>query len=353
MTRRVRVFCPATLSNLGPGFDVLGLALREPGDIVEGELRDQPGVEIVAVEGDGGLLSCDPAVNVVGVAAAHVLERVAAIPRSPTERHPAERNPAEAGSHRNHRNESGIRLQADFTGRPLPGVRLWLRKGLPIASGLGGSAASSVGGAFVVNELLGRPFSRLELVESALAGEKLAAVTAHGDNIVPCLLGGIVLIRTLAPLDVIPLPVPPGLHIAAVHPHCQVSTAAARALVGGRQYPLGAATLNAANLGAFVSALYRNDLALLGRSIEDRLVEPLRAPLVPGFARVKAAALAGGALACSISGSGPTMFAIADSESAARGAGDAMCRAFREAAGLESDVFVGQVNADGVQVTTP
>jgi homoserine kinase len=313
MTSRVRVFSPATVSNLGPGFDILGLALAEPGDTVEGELRDEPGVEIVEIAGDAGLLSRNAAENVVGVAAAHVLERASRVGRA-------------------------------------PGVRLWLRKGIPIASGLGGSAASSVAGAFVVNELLGRPFSRAELIESALAGETLAAITAHGDNIIPCLLGGIVLVRRLAPLDIVSLPVPRDLHIAVVHPHCHVSTAAARALLEGRRYPLEAAIANAANLGAFVSALYEDDVALLGRSVADRLVEPVRAPLVPGFDRVKEAALGHGALACSISGSGPAMFAIADSASSAGGAAEAMRAAFADAAGLESDVFVGQVNRKGTEV---
>jgi homoserine kinase len=314
MTSRVRVVSPATLSNLGPGFDILGLALAEPGDTVEGELRDEPGVEIVEISGATTVLSRNADENVAGVAAAHVLQR------------------------------------AGGAARPC-GVRLWLHKGIPVASGLGGSAASSVAGAVVVNELLGRPFSRADLVESALAGEKLAAVTAHGDNIIPCLRGGIVLVRTLAPLDVVSLPVPRGLHLAIVHPHCVVSTAAARALLEGRRYALESAIANAANVGAFVAALYEDDVALLGRSIADRLVEPVRAPLIPGFDRVKQAALASGALACSVSGSGPTMFAVADNEASAHSAADAMRRAFAQAAGLESDVFVGQVNRQGAVVS--
>ncbi len=312
MTSRVRVFSPASVSNLGPGFDILGLALGAPGDVVEGELRDQAGVEIVEISGEGGQLSRAADENVAGVAAAHVLRRAA-------------------------RGAGG------------PGVRLWLHKGIPIASGLGGSAASSVAGAFVANELLGRPFPPEQLIESALAGEKLAAVTAHGDNIVPCLFGGIVLVRTLAPLDIVRLPAPPALHLAVVHPHCVVSTAAARALLEGRRYPLDAAIANAANVAAFVSALYRNDIELLGRSIVDRLVEPVRAPLIPGFARVKEAALAGGALACSISGSGPTMFAVAGGPDGATRAAEAMRQAFAET-GLESDMFVGQVNQTGTVV---
>lgn len=319
MARRVRVVSPATLSNLGPGFDIFGLALTQPGDSVEGELCDQPGIEIVEISGDGGALSLAAGENVTAVAAAHLLKRAAA---------------TGAGRHRE------------------TGVRLWLQKGIPIASGLGGSAASSVAGAFVVNELLGRPFGRGEIIESALEGEKVAAVTAHGDNIIPCLMGGIVLIRRLSPLDVVSLPVPRDLHLGVVHPHCQISTAAARALLDGRRFPLEAAVANAGNAAAFVSALYREDLALLGRSVVDRLVEPVRAPLVPGFTRVRDAAARNGALACSISGSGPTMFALADSEMRARSAANAMRAAFVEAAGLDSDVFVGQVNRAGTVVVS-
>ncbi len=318
MTRRVRVFSPATLSNLGPGFDILGLALPQPGDIVEGELRDQPGVEIVEISGDGGVLSRRGDENVTAVAASHLLARAAT---------------------------SGTAAGRDV------GVRLWLRKGIAIASGLGGSAASSVAGAYVVNELLGRPFSREDLIESALAGEQLAAVTAHGDNIIPCLLGGIVLIRRLSPLDIVSLPAPVKLHVAVVHPHCQVSTASARALLQGRRFPLDAAIANTGNAAAFVSALYTEDLELLGRAVADRLVEPVRAPLVPGFHVVKEAAAQAGALGCSISGSGPTMFAFADSEARASKVADAMRGAFADAAGLDSDVFVGQVNRAGTVVT--
>lgn len=315
MPSRLRVFSPASLSNLGPGFDIIGLALPEPGDVVEAELSDRPGVEIVEITGDNGLLSCSAEENVAAVAAADVLRRMAC------------------------------------QGKP-PGVRLWLHKGIPIASGLGGSAASSVAGACAVNALLGLPLPPVKLIESALAGEKLAALTPHGDNIVPCLFGGITLVRSLAPPDIVSLPVPSSLHLAVVHPHCVVSTASARALLDGRQFPLDAAVANAANFGAFVAALYRDDVALMARSVVDRLVEPIRAPLVPGFARVKEAALAGGALACSISGSGPTMFAFADSQACAQSAAEAMRKAFADAAGLDSDVFVGQVNRTGTEVVS-
>ena len=205
MTDRVRVFAPSSASNLGPGFDVLGLALLKPGDIVEAELSETPGVEIVEVTGDGGALSRDPKKNVTGVAAADVLRRLDG-------------------------------LEAD---EPLQrGVRLWLHKQMPLASGLGSSGASAVGGAVAVNELFDAPLSRSELLASALVGDRAASGTPHADNVAPCLLGGIVLVRSYDPLEVINLPVPTELRVIVVHPHCSVSTAAARELTADRTYAL-------------------------------------------------------------------------------------------------------------------
>ena len=315
MTSRVRVFAPASASNLGPGFDVLGLALPRPGDEVEAELRDAPGVEIVEVTGAGDALSHDPARNVAGIAAADVLARV------------------EAGG----------------AGR-VRGVRLWLRKQMPLASGLGSSGASAVAGAFVVNHLLGRPLSRKELVSSALVGERAASGTPHADNVAPSMLGGIVLIRSYDPIELIALPVPDALRVVVVHPHREISTADARRLANERRYTLSDAVANLGNLGALVDALHRGDLQQLGRSISDRLVEPVRAHLIPGFAQVKAAALASGALGCSISGSGPSLFAFARSDGDASQIAEAMQAAFRLAASLESDAYVGPVNRNGATV---
>ncbi len=316
---RVRVFAPASVSNLGPGFDVLGLALSRPGDIVEAEWSESPGVQIAAVTGDGGLLSADPALNVAGVAAASVLAQLSGEVR--------------CGARR----VSG------------PGVVLRVHKQMPLASGLGSSAASSVGGALAVNELFGAPLSRRNLLVHALAGERAAAGSTHADNAAPSLLGGIVLVRGYDPLEVLELPVPPSLRVVVVHPHFRVETSKARALLRGFGFPIEQAVANLGNLGAFVAALYRNDLELLGRCIEDRLVEPLRIPLIPGFREVRQAARSAGALGCSISGSGPSIFALADNDVAAARAADAMSAALMDAAGLESDRFVGAVNTEGAR----
>jgi homoserine kinase len=310
MNRRIRVFAPATVANLGPGFDVLGLALSRPGDELDAELSERPGVEMVEVTGDGGALSRDPQKNVAGRAAADVLRRARA---------------------------SG-------------GVRLWLHKHMPLASGLGSSGASSAAGAVAVNELLGRPLSPCDVVLSAMEGERAASGTPHADNVAPSIMGGIVLVRSYDPFEAIALPVPEDLHIAVVHPHCKVSTAEARRLVRDRTYGLDLIVPNLGSIASLVAALYRADLPLLGRSIDDRIIEPLRATLIPGFAQVKAAAANAGALGCSIAGSGPSVFAFAGDDSSAQRIGAAMQTAFKDAARLDSDLFSGKVSREGARV---
>ena len=196
MTERVRVHAPATLSNLGPGFDVLGLAVERPGDYVEAEWSETPGVEIVEVRGETNGLTTDPTRNVVGIAATAAL----------------------------------LDFDARKTDSRPPGVRLWLDKRMPLASGLGSSAASSVGGALAVSELLGGVFDRNELIACALEGERAVSGGVHADNVAPCVVGGIVLIRSYAPMELLSLPVPDALRVAVVHPHVSVVTAEARVL---------------------------------------------------------------------------------------------------------------------------
>lgn len=316
----VRVFAPATVANLGPGFDVLGLAVPQPGDVVEAVLEDQ-GVHIDAVTGDDGGLSTDATLNVAGVAAADVIRR----------------------AHR--------QLSADTPSSALrPGVRITVHKQMPLASGLGSSAASAAAAALAVNTLLGSPLSRRDLVLSAMEGERVASGSAHADNVAPSLLGGIVLIRGYDPLDLVPLPVPARLWVAVVHPHCAIKTSDARTLVSNARYAIAPIVSNLGNVAALVSALFNDDLPLLGRAIQDAIVEPLRASLIPGFAAVKRAALTAGALGSSISGAGPSVFALADDETTAHRAADAMRDAFRTDGDLEADVYVGKVNTRGAEV---
>jgi homoserine kinase len=183
-----------------------------------------------------------------------------------------------------------------------------------------------------------------------MAGERAACGSAHADNVAPSLMGGFVLVRSYTPLDLIRLPVPDGLFVSVVHPHCAVSTREARAVLADRTFGLPAIVANTGNLAAMVAALYQANLPLLGRCVDDRIVEPLRAAMIPGFAAVKRAALDAGALGCSISGSGPTVFAFADREDAAARVAHAMRAAFRREAGLDTDAWVGAVSADGARV---
>ena len=313
MSNRLRVFAPASASNLGPGFDVIGLALERPGDVVEVESSDVAGVQIVEVTGASSL-SIDPGENTAGIAATAVLRHL------------------------------------DPNGRQ--GVRLWLHKRMPLASGLGSSAASSVAGAVAVNQLLGGALSAPTLVDCALAGEAAASGGIHADNVVPSLLGGIVLIRSCDPLDLVPLPVPAALRVVVVHPHAEVETASARRLVAESRFEIGQAVANLGNFGALISALHSGDLALFGRSISDALVEPIRLPLVPAFREVKAAALEAGALGCSISGSGPSVLAFANSDIRAEAVADAMQEAFGRIS-LKCDRYLGPVNTTGARVLPP
>lgn len=305
----IAAFAPATVSNVAAGFDVLGFALDEPGDVVVARLSDVPGVSIGAVHGDGGRLSTAVDRNTAGAAARALLAAL------------------------------GTRQ----------GVVLDVHKGLPLASGVGSSGASAVAAAVAVNELLGRP-AALDLVcRAAMQGELAGCGAIHPDNVAPALYGGFVLARSVDPPDIVRLPVPSGLSCAVLHPHQEVQTGAARALLGDT-VPLSTAVRQWANLGALVSALHTGDLALLSRSLVDHVAEPRRASLVPGFSEVKAAAIAAGALGCSLSGSGPSIFALAPSLTAAHHVGQAMVVAHAGASSIAADLWVCAVGTTGARI---
>lgn len=307
----IAAFSPATVSNVGCGFDVLGFALDAPGDVVGAETWETRGVEIAAIEGDGGQLSRDPHQNTAGAAVLALLERLG-------------------------------------TAR---GIRLRIQKGLPLASGLGSSGASAVAALVATNELLGRPASLEVLLECAMAGEVAGCGSAHPDNVAPALYGGFVLARSVRPPDIIRLPVPEGLSCAVLHPHLEVRTGAARSLLGD-SVPLGDAVRQWANVGALVAGLFLADLPLVGRAIEDHVAEPKRAHLVPSFSAIKQAAHDAGALGCSLSGSGPSMFALCASFDRAEFVGDAMRTVFVAAAGLDADVWISPVGRRGARIVT-
>jgi homoserine kinase len=302
-------FAPGGVGNIGPGLDILGLALAGEGDTVRAEWSGTPGIQIR----DPGHrdLPRDPARHTSGLAARAVLDRL--------------------GDHRS--------LER--------GIALTVRKGLPLSGGQGGSAASAVAGAVAVNELLGKPLDLLELVNAALAAEEKVA-GRHADNIAPSLFGGIVLIRSMEPLDLVQLPVPGELLVVVARPNQRMRTADARAVLPP-EVSRAVALHQAAQVGALVAALAGNDYALLGRAIDDRIAEPVRAGLLPGFREAKLAAMAAGALGCSISGSGPTAFALVRGPDVGKRVAEAMAAAYA-ASGHRSDVRVTTVDREGARL---
>lgn len=307
----VTAFAPGGVGNVGPGLDILGLALAGEGDTVRAEWTDEPGVHIL----DPGHeeLPRDPGRHTSGLAARAVLHR--------------------AGDRRS--------LQR--------GISLTVRKGLPLSGGQGGSAASAVAAAVAVNALLGSPLDRLELVGASLAAEESVS-GRHADNVAPSLLGGIVLIRSLEPLDLVELPVPEELWVVVARPDQRMRTAEARSVLPG-EVSRAVAVYQAAQVGAMIAALASGDYALLGRAIDDRIAEPARAGLLPGFREAKQAALAAGALGSSISGSGPTAFALVRGPEAGKKVGEAMAAAYASC-GRQSEVRVTRIDREGARVVS-
>jgi homoserine kinase len=304
----VTAFAPATVSNVACGFDVLGFALHEPGDQVTARWAPA-GVQIENITGDAGRLPREAARNTAGVAAAALLK--------------------ELGETR--------------------GVSLSIVKGLPLSSGLGGSAASAAAAVVAVDALVGARSSRETLIACALEGESLGAGSAHADNIAPSICGGFVLVRRAVPPDVIMLPVPAGLTAVVIHPDLEIETAKARALLGNT-VPLGDAVKQWANLGALVHGLHTGDFALISRSLEDTIAEPRRAPLVPGLAEIKQAAVEAGALGCSLSGSGPSLFALCVGRTVASQVAAAMDAAVREHIGGHPQLYISEVAQQGARI---
>ncbi len=300
----IKVFAPASIGNVGPGFDALGLAVAGLGDAIEAE-KIPNGIEL-SVE-NGGTLPSDPLKNTAGVAASETLKLIG--------------NPG--------------------------GVRLKLIKGLPNGSGLGSSAASAAAAAFAVNALYGEKLSRAELVAPATAAEASVSGGFFADNTAPALLGGAVLIRSKDPLDVAPLGTIETLRIALVTPAIEVLTKNARAVLP-KTVPMEGFVANMANAAGIAAAFLKNDYALFARSLRDVVIEPHRAGLIPGFAAARKAAFDAGADGFAISGSGPTVFAVTDDDGKAERIRAAVTAAFA-AAGVKSSGRVARPDPAGTK----
>ena len=282
----VRAFAPGTVANLGPGLDILALALDGAGDTVR---VARAAGSVITIESSGHPdIPRDPARNTAGIAAAQVLARA---------------------------------------GAPTTGLAIEVVKGLPLSGGQGGSAASAAAAAVAVNALLGSPLAKKELLSACLAAEE-AVAGRHADNAAAALFGGVVLVLSLEPLDVVSLRFPEDLRVVLAEPEQRLRTEESRAALP-RSVDRGIALAQAAHVGALVAALAQGDYELLCRAVEDGIAEPARAPLLPGFSEAKAAALDAGAVGCSISGAGPSVFAFAVGEDRGRRIADAMLAAYR------------------------
>lgn len=312
----ITVFAPATVANVGSAFDVLGFALDSPGDTVTARSTDSGEISIVNITGDNGRLSRACRENTAGVSVSALL--------------------------------SYLRAQ-DQSRYGSVGFELELQKGLPIGSGLGSSSASTVAAVVAANELLGTPLTRAELLPFAMEGERVACGAAHADNVAPCLLGGFALVRSYEPLDVISLPSPSSVWVAVVSPHLEVKTFDARRVLR-RSVALESAVAQWGNVAALVAGIYQDDLALMGRSLEDRIVEPARAELIPGYGSAKQAAVEAGAVGCSLSGSGPSLFALCASQEQATKVTSAMAASFA-ALSISASCHTSRVNSTGAIIT--
>lgn len=312
--RSATAFAPATVANVAVGFDILGFAIASVGDVVTASRTDRASVrikQIINETGASGVLdiSLDPA-----------------------------KNSATAGL---------IKLCDDLELNF--GFDVTINKGIALGSGMGGSAASAVGGTVAANALLERPLSQDRLLEYALLGEQAASGVAHADNITPCLLGGMTLVHSVHPLRYVSLPVPASILTVLVRPRLRIDTQSARSILKPT-IPLENHVRQSANLGGFIAGCYRDDLEMIRHSFSDLVIEPQRASLIPAFADVKAAAMDRGAIGASISGSGPSVFAWVTSAEAASRVEEAMVETFRSHGSIESDSWISPVSQQGARI---
>lgn len=304
--KSIKVFAPATVANLSCGFDVLGCCLDNVGDEMVISLVDEPHIKITKI--DGADLPFETEKNVAGVAVQALVEKY---------------------------------------DKPI-GVEIEIYKKIKAGSGIGSSAASSAGAVWAVNHLLDHPFTNEELVPFAMEGERLASGNAHADNVAPALLGGFTLVRSYHPLDVIKLHTPQDLYMTVIHPQIEIKTADARSVIKDK-IELKEAVHQWGNVGGLVAGLYTEDYNLIGRSLEDIIVEPLRSILIPEFQKVKEVAVQEGALGCGISGSGPSIFALCKGKKTAQQVAEAIDEIY-SCTGLDYDIHISEINPNGVKV---
>lgn len=303
--KKIKIAVPATVANLVCGFDILGMALYDPFDVMELELIDEPVISIRHTDTYG--LPEQPEQNVAGVALQALIEEY---------------------------------------GQPI-GFNLTVHKSIKPGSGLGSSAAGSAGAVVAANHLLNSYFSNEDLVRFAMHGEKLATGVKHADNVAPCIYGGITLVRSVFPLDIISLS-SPGLYVTIVHPQIEVKTADARQILR-KEVQLKNAIKQWGNIAGLVAGILQHDIPLIGRSLEDVIIEPVRSILIPGFGLVKELCKEAGALGGGISGSGPSVFMLSENENVARLVEKEMVKVYKSL-GVDHKTYVTTINAAGVKI---
>ncbi len=303
--KKISVKCPATVANLVCGFDVLGMCLDEPFDVMDVTLLDRP--EVIIKSADGYPLPSDPAQNTAGAPLLEMLKEL---------------------------------------DQPL-GFEVLIHKHIKPGSGLGSSAASAAGAVVAANHLLGNRFSDEDLLRFSMFGEKVASGVKHADNVAPCLYGGITLIRAIHPLDIVSLD-PPPLYVTVVHPQIEVKTSDARQILR-KEVLLKDAIRQWGNIAGLVAGFLKKDYELIGRSLEDVIIEPVRSILIPGFAEVKSKCIQSGSLGGGISGSGPSLFMLNSNRDSAAKAEEIMKRTFTDL-GIEYKTYITSINTKGVEI---
>ena len=301
----IKVFCPATIANISCGFDVLGVALDAVGDEMVVRKVKEKGIRITKLHGQD--LPKETLKNVAGVAG------------------------------------NAFLLAAEYDG----GFEIEIDKKIKPGSGIGSSAASSAGAVWAMNYLLDNPFNKTELVKFAMEGERLASDVAHADNVAPALFGGFTLVRSYNPLDIISIPAPAELYATIIHPQIEIKTSDSRKILK-TTISMETAIKQWGNVGGLVAGLFKTDYELIGRSLEDYIVEPIRSILIPGFDGVKKVANEAGALGSGISGSGPSIFAFSKGQETALKVADAMKMVY-DKIGIAYEIHVSKVNMDGVR----
>ena len=304
--KEIKIFTPATVANISCGFDILGLCLDTVGD--EMVVREVPekGIKITKITGQK--LPLETHKNVAGVAGLALLENV----------------------------DASV------------GYEIEIHKKIKPGSGIGSSAASAAGAVFAINELLGKPFSKQELIYFAMQGEKLASGSEHADNVSPVILGGFTLVRSYQPLDVLKINTPNDLYATIIHPQIEVKTADARAVIKN-QVSLKKMVTQMGNFGGLISGLFTNDYDLIGRSLHDEIIEPNRLVLIPEFNKVKKGVIHAGALGAGISGSGPSIFALSKGERTANFVGETMAKIYNNT-DIDYDIHISKINQQGIKI---